>query len=126
MTIQDFAVKHKLKLRWDKDDEGDIIPGTLDQSHVYEDGNQLAVMFITPAAKPARPFFWRKYRDLGLAAGMQLRQNGDAEGCLTFDPTDKEQVKIAMKLAGVKKKRQVSEKQLATLARFHFTPRNAA
>jgi hypothetical protein len=33
------------------------------------------------------------------------------------------QVKIALKLAGVKKKRQVSQKQLATLARFKFTAR---
>lgn len=105
-----------------KDDGTEIIPGTHDQSHIYEDDGKLAVMFITPASKPARPFFWRKYPDLGLVAGMRLRQNGDAEGCLTFDPANAEQVKIAFRLAGVKRKRQMSQKQMATLARFRFTP----
>jgi hypothetical protein len=70
MTLNGFALKHKLKLRWDKDDEADIIPGKHDQSQMYEDEDQLAVMFITPAAKPARTLFWRIYRDLGIAAGM--------------------------------------------------------
>jgi hypothetical protein len=83
-------------------------------------------MFITPATKPARPFFWRKHRHSGIAAGMRLIQDGDAEGCLGFDPTKPDQVKIALKLAGVKRKRQVSPKQLATLARYRFTPRQAA
>jgi len=32
-------------------------------------------MFITPVSKPPRPFFWRKHRDAGIAAGMTLRQN---------------------------------------------------
>jgi hypothetical protein len=57
---------------------------------------------------------------------MRLIENGDAEGCLGFDPTKPDQVKIALKLAGVKRKRQVSLKQLATLARFRFAPRQAA
>jgi len=126
MTISDFALKNKLKLRRDPDDGTDI-PGTHDQSHVYERSDtELAVMFITPAAKPARPFFWRKHRDTELAAGMRLIQNGEAEGCLGFDPTSPAQVKIALKLAGVKKTRQVSQMQAAMLARFRFTPRRAA
>lgn len=68
MTIIQFAEKHKLKVRPDVDDGTDIIPGTHDQSHIYEwDESELAVMFITPVAKPARPFFWRKNRDLDIA-----------------------------------------------------------
>ena len=127
MTIIEFAEKHKLKVRRDSDDGTDIIPGMHDQSHLYEwDDSELAVMFITPATKPARPFFWRKYRDSGIAAGMRLIQDGDAEGCLGFDPTKPDQVKIALKLAGVKCKRQVSPEQLATLARFRFITRKAA
>jgi|HubBroStandDraft_1064217.scaffolds.fasta_scaffold04293_3 hypothetical protein len=119
MTIHEFAIKYRLKVRVDKDDGTDIIPGTHDQSHIYEDDGELAVMFITPATKPARP---RKHRDLGLAARMKLRQYGDAEGCLTFDPGNAEQVKVAFRLAGVKRKRQMSQKQMATLARFQFHP----
>jgi len=83
MTITDFATKYRLKLRRDTHDGTDIIPGTHDESHIYEwDDTELGVMFITPATKPARPFFWRKHREAGLAAGMRLIQNGDAEGCL--------------------------------------------
>jgi hypothetical protein len=122
MTIHEFATKHRLKVWQDKDDGTDIIPGTNHQSHIYDDDGELAVVFITPITKPARPFSWRKHRDLGLAAGMNLRQNGDAEGCLTFDPGNAEQLKIAFRLAGVKRKWQMSQKQMATLARFHFTP----
>jgi len=88
--------------------------------------SELTVMFITPATKPARPFFWRKHRDSGIALGTRRIQDGDAEGCLGFDPRKSEQVKIALKLAGVKRRRQVSQKQLAALARFRFAPRQAA
>jgi hypothetical protein len=127
MSIIDFAKQHKLKVRRDPDDGTDIIPGTHDHSHIYEwNGTELAVMFITPATKPARPFFWRKHRDSGIATGMRVIQDGDAEGCLGFDPSNPDQVKIALKLAGIKRKRQVSQEQLATLARYRFSPRKAA
>jgi hypothetical protein len=127
VSIADFAVQYKLKTRHDQDDGTDIIPGTLDQSHIYKwDESELAAIFITPASKPARPFFWHKLRDSGITAGMRLIQDGDAEGCLGFDPTKPAQVKIALKLAGVKRKRQVSPKQMATLARFRFSPRQTA
>jgi hypothetical protein len=71
MRIIDFAEKHRLKVRRDSDDGTDIIPGTHDHSHIYEwDEDELAVMFITSATKPARPFFWRKHRDSGIATGI--------------------------------------------------------
>jgi len=127
MTITDFATKYMLKVCRDTHDGTGIIPGTPDESHIYEwDGTELGIMFITPATKPARPFFWRKHRDAGIAAGMRLIQNGEAEGCLGFDPTNPEQVKIALKLAGVKRKRRISPEQADTLTRFKFTPRQVA
>ena len=74
MSIIDFAKQHRLKVRRDTDDGTEIIPGTHDQSHIYEwNDSELAVMFMTPATKPARPFFRRKHRDAGTAAGMRLR-----------------------------------------------------
>jgi hypothetical protein len=126
MSIIDFAKQYRLKVRRDTDGS-DIIQGTYDESHIYEwNENELGVMFITPATKPARPFFWRKHRDSGIATGMRVIQDGDAEGCLGFDPSNPDQVKIALKLAGIKRKRQVSQEQLATLARYRFSPRKAA
>jgi len=87
MSIIDLAAKCRLKIPRDPDCAS-VIPGTHDHSHIYEwDDTELAVMFITSANKPARPFFWRKHRDAGIAAGMRLIQNGDAEGSLGFDPT---------------------------------------
>jgi hypothetical protein len=112
VTVPEFAAKHRLKV------SRGIIPGTHDESQIYEySGDELCVMFITPASKPPRTLFWRRYRDAGIAAGMTLRQNGDAEGCLSFDGTNAEQVRIALKHAGVKRKRRASPKQLANLAK---------
>ncbi len=49
---------------------------------------------------------------------MVVRQRGDAEGALSFDPENKAQVKIALKLAGVRPKRKVimTPERLAALA----------
>ena len=53
MTLADFALKHKLKLRRDPDDGTDIIRGSHDQRHLYEwSDTELAVMFMTPAPSP--------------------------------------------------------------------------
>jgi hypothetical protein len=51
---------------------------------------------------------------------MTLQQDGDAEGCFTFDSTNLEHIRLAIKLAEVKRKRQVSPEQLAKLASVGF------
>jgi hypothetical protein len=66
----------------------------------------MGTMLITPASKPARTIFWNKMRGACQAAGMTLRQNGDAEGSFSFDPKNDQQVKLAMQLAGVRPKRK--------------------
>jgi hypothetical protein len=48
-------------------------------------------------------------------AGATVRQDGDAEGAVSFDPTNPTLARLAIKYAGVKPKRRSSEKQLATL-----------
>jgi hypothetical protein len=112
MTITDFATQHRLKTKHDKGDDTTIIPGKAGQLYEYSD-KEFAVIYILPATKPARPRVWNRMRDLCVAAGMVLRQHGDAEGALSFNPENREQVKLAIKLAGVKRKRQMSEKQKA-------------
>jgi hypothetical protein len=57
---------------------------------------------------------------------MVLRQNGDAEGVLSFDPKNAEQVKIALKLAGVKPKRRVSSEERARLQAIGYKRGNPA
>ena len=47
---------------------------------------------------------------------MILRQNGDAEGSLSFDPGNDEQAGLAIWIAGVKYRRHLSEEQTWSLA----------
>lgn len=49
-------------------------------------------------------------------AGCLLKQNGDTEGCLTFDPTNAEQGQAVIRAAGLKARRIASPAQLAVLA----------
>jgi hypothetical protein len=44
---------------------------------------------------------------------MTIRQNGDSEGCLSFDPKNNEQAKLAIKIAKVRPKRQRTPDQVA-------------
>jgi hypothetical protein len=46
---------------------------------------------------------------------MDLIQNGDWEGTLCFDHNNPEQVRLAIRLAGIKRKRFVSEERAKEL-----------
>ncbi len=107
-VIRRFAEKHRLRVR--RDSCGHlIIPGKKTatdmpdrmeyRNHIYDGfgGGKLDVclMFLTPA----RWTWARKRMD---AAGFRIRQNGDTEGCTTFDPENEQQVRLAMKLAGIR------------------------
>src|SRR5437899_11885884 len=89
-----------------------MTPGKAGQLYEHSD-EEFALMYILPATKPARPRVWNRMRDLCAAAGMVLRQKGEAEGAIRFNPENGEQIQLAIKLAGVKRKRQMSEKQKA-------------
>ena len=73
------------------------------------------VMFITPVSKPPRTYFWRKISAQCVVAGMTMRQCGDAEGALSFDPLNPEHIRLAMRLAGVRPRRQLSAEHWAKL-----------
>jgi hypothetical protein len=127
MTIQEFARRNRLKTKSDKADDTNVIVGKTGLIYEYSlDGSLLAVMFITPATKPPRTYMWRKTSMACVRAGMTMRQKGDAEGVLSFDPENADQIRLALKLAGVKRKRKITPKQLARLARFGFKARKAA
>lgn len=61
-----------------------------------------------------------------MAAGFTLLQDGDAEGAAAFDPLNAEQVRLAVKLAGVKTRRCVSEEVKARLASLSKLRRSTA
>jgi hypothetical protein len=116
MTLADFAEKNRFKVK--RDDLGDaIILGK--QGHLYEySATELGVMFMPPRTESEPwgrwcPKTWGNLRRAAAAAGMTLRQNGDSEGCLSFDPKNNEQVKLALKIARVRPKRQPTADQVA-------------
>jgi hypothetical protein len=116
MTLATFAEQHKLKAK--KDDCGTaIIPGKHGELYQYND-TELGVMFMPPhtEAEPWGrwcPKTWGNFKRTASAAGMTLLQDGDSEGCLSFDPNNREQAKLAIRIAKVRPKRQRSPEQVA-------------
>jgi hypothetical protein len=128
MSIKECAAKHRFKCRKDSCDDV-ILVGK--QGHIAEySGTEFCVLFTPgldhrdlPEGKGRgswTPKRWNAFKRAATDAGMTLRQNGDSEGLLSFDPANKEQLKLAIKIAGVRPKRQMSEKQLAHLATIGF------
>lgn len=132
MTLVEFADKYRARTRQDECGET-IIPGKMWKEQpkagrmcghqIYEHGNSqfgLLLMFpvkeipeIGGSGKSAK---WVNARKKLIAAGFTVRQNGDAEGTALFNPEDKGQARLALKLAGVKARRQLSPERKAALA----------
>jgi hypothetical protein len=123
VTITEFATRYRLKMT--KDDRGDpVIPGRIGTSNIYEYAHDaLGVVFV--GAEPPRTNLWNKFKAACLAAGMSLRQSGDAEGAFTFDPNNREQAKVAIRGIRARAKRQVSPEQAAAGAARLLAARNS-
>ena len=133
--VEKFAARHRLNTRVDVYG-GKIVPGKRGQ--IYEWGTnpetgifELGVMFLPPPTPKDLwgrwcPKTWGNCRRAGLAIGMNLRQNGDSEGCLSFDPGNPAHVKLALKIAKVHARRKLSPearaKAVATLERIRQQP----
>jgi hypothetical protein len=116
MTLVTLAEQHKLKVK--RDECGDaIVPGKYGQIYEYND-THLGVLFMPPRTEAEPwgrwcPKTWGNFKRAAAAAGMTLLQDGDSEGCLSFDPNNREQVKLAIKIAKVRPKRQRTPEQVA-------------
>jgi hypothetical protein len=115
MRIKEFAEKHNVNVRRDTCGE-EIIPGkprkaerVEDRSHVYDhgDGKRFAVCLLFASGRR-----WVNAKRRLLALGFELRQQGDTEGTLLFDPENEGMAKAALREAGVKKRRVMTEAQL--------------
>jgi hypothetical protein len=103
MNIQQFAEQHRVHAR--KDSCGDfIIPGFQQdkalpkrqeyRSHIYDNGGgQFGVCLVLPEGSAKA---WNNRKRWFLEAGFTLKQDGDAEGTLLFDPTNEAQVNLAL------------------------------
>lgn len=120
--MEDFplvdALAKKYRLKTSRDDCGELtIPGR--HGHIYEFSvarGLLGVIFI-PAH--SRPQAWTNRKRWAASGGLATVQNGECEGCLTFDPENSHQVRVAMRIAGIHAKRRQSESQrLAAMRNF--------
>jgi hypothetical protein len=83
-------------------------------SHIYDgftDG-RLGLCLMFPHKKR-----WNSSHRQMLAAGFTQQQAGDSGGCYKFDPGNTAHVKLALSLAGIKRKKQISPAQVAALAK---------
>lgn len=106
MKVEDFASKHRLRVRRAEDGE-QIIPGKF--GHIYQhDAETLGLMFM-----PTGPRRWPRARRKLEAAGFTIWQDADHEGSALFDPTSKTQARLALKVVGAKRKRTLTAEQCA-------------
>lgn len=142
MTFDQFAQDYRVKTRHDECNEP-VIPGKLWKvqpyrkgvpprsgsmygHHLFENGDGrigVRLMFyvkngheIGGSGKTAK---WTNAKVKLSAAGFVITQDGDAEGVALFDPADAKQARLAIKLAGVRVRREMSpEKREALVARL--------
>ncbi len=124
MNIETFAMKHHLATTRCVDDGTLVVKGRHGEVYQYSD-DELGVLVMP---EPKRFRLWGHARKEMLTAGMKVRQDADHEGAVSFDPSNKKAAKLAIKLAGIRRKRVPSPAQLAALsnARSHISNRSAA
>jgi len=114
--IEEFGRKYRGRVRRDRGDDTLTITGKRGDIYEYS-ASELGVMFIpnVKSPRPPKTRMWNKFKLEAVAAGMVLRQDGDAEGALSFDPSNETQCLLAIRIAGVRRKRQLSPEQIAKL-----------
>jgi hypothetical protein len=121
MTLQEFADKYKVKIKKDSCDDS-IIPGKLkgaqrveDNHHVFEAQGKFSVYLNMPTTGR-----WSGATKRLLAAGAYRQMTGRMDGYLGFDPDDEPLVKLVLKTAKIRVRRQLTEEQKANI-RQRFT-----
>jgi hypothetical protein len=121
-TICVFADHNRLPVFRDAD--GTTVIHGQAGCHLYEyDEGELGLLVLSEVQNPP-PRRWAAIRKKCLAAGMILRQNGDDEGALSFDPNNRQQSRLAIKIAGARPKRQLSPEHRARLLAVAFQKRS--
>jgi hypothetical protein len=111
MELREFARQRSLPVNRSRQDDTDNIVGRLGEIYQYSD-DELALMLCGGQTGTG---YWARVRSKCLAAGMTLRQNGDDEGALSFDPTNKNQAALAIKVTGARPTRRLSAEHRAKL-----------
>jgi hypothetical protein len=117
MTIQEFCKLYRLKLTKDRCGE-EIIPGKLGQLFDHGDG-QFGMVLEDTSSGPSRGRVLLSRKRAAVHGGFSLKQRGECESVLLFDPQDRKQAELAVKLVMARKKRnvQANPASLANLVR---------
>ena len=102
-TIITFAEKNRLRVRRDPCDD-QFIAGKFGTISEYG-GDVFALIFLADANNKDRDNILRSRARRALAAGFRPSQIADFEAVLLFEGNDQVQVRAAMKLAGIKRRR---------------------
>ena len=107
-TIITFAEKNRLRVR--RDVCGDsFVPGRFGTISEYG-GDVFALSFLADANDKGRDNILRSRIRRALAAGLQPSQVGDFEAVLVFDSSDYAHARLAIQLAGIKRRRHQAGK----------------
>jgi ribosomal protein L24E len=104
LEVKQFADKHHVTSKRDSCGER-IIPGSV--GHIYGNGDGRFGVLLQCKSKTQWTFAKKKLRE----AGFTISQNAETEGTALFDPNDKKQVRLALKLARVPRQRNLTEEQ---------------
>jgi hypothetical protein len=105
-----FSEANRVRVKRDQCGEL-IIPGAV--GHIYQHGNgrQLGVLLMLQTKMQ-----WTYAKRKLTAAAFTVRQDGDTEGTALFDPGDREQFRLAVKLARVRPRRNLTSEQRQAIA----------
>jgi hypothetical protein len=119
--IQSFAQQNRLTTSREAD--GTTVISGQAGCHLYEYSDSELGLMILSDPKDARPRRWAGIRKNCLEAGMTLRQDAKDEGAFSFDPNNREQARLAIKVTGARPKRQLSPEHRAKLLAVGFQKR---
>jgi hypothetical protein len=105
MNVEQFAEAFKVNTK--RDDCNERIVQGKNGSHIfdgYDNRLSVALMFDTKRR-------WNTVKRKLESAGITIRQDGDTEGIAIFDPADRKQARLALKLAGIRIRRALTPEQ---------------
>jgi hypothetical protein len=115
-----FADRYRLRVRRNSEDGTEILEGR--RGHIFEySTTELGVLYM-PGLKHGRgigtwhPKIWNRFCEDAGKCGMTIRQRGDSEGTISFNPENTEQAKLTIKIARAKTKRVITPERAAKLA----------
>jgi hypothetical protein len=119
--IYTFAEQNRL--RTSRETDGTTVIRGQVGCHLYRYSDSELGLMILSEGENTRTRRWSGIRKKCLAAGMILRQNGEDEGAMSFNPNDRQQSRLAIKISGARPKRQLSPEHKAKLVAIGFKKR---